>query len=128
VFDAFRGGLAQRLAWLVVEDPDGGPANPAMILKEIADTLHARRVAAAAPGSEIARQDTESLIHLVAAVAFGDAMYGTQLRRSAGIDDSSEGARQFRAWLAALIREHGRAADGTAHPPEGRPGAAIDRP
>src|SRR5271169_2287592 len=24
VFDAFRGGLAQRLAWLAVEDPEGG--------------------------------------------------------------------------------------------------------
>src|SRR4029077_805945 len=40
VFDAFRGGLAQRLAWLLVEDPDGGPANTALILREIADTLH----------------------------------------------------------------------------------------
>src|SRR5271170_2707883 len=43
VFDAFRGGLAQRLAWLAVEDPEGGRANTAMILHEIADTLHARR-------------------------------------------------------------------------------------
>jgi AcrR family transcriptional regulator len=107
VFHAFRGGLAQRLAWLVVEDPDGGPANPAMILKEIADTLHARRVAAAPPGSNIARDDTEWLVHLVAIAAFGEAMYGTQLRRSAGIDRGEESARQFRAWFAGLIREHG---------------------
>src|SRR5271163_2436129 len=55
VFDAFRGGLAQRLAWLAVEDPEGGRANTAMILRQIADTLHARRVATAAPDSEIAR-------------------------------------------------------------------------
>src|SRR5437016_12760729 len=58
VFDAFHGGLAQRLAWLAVEDPDGGPANNALLLREIVDTLHARR-AAAPPGSEIARSDTE---------------------------------------------------------------------
>src|SRR6266849_6114609 len=76
VFDAFRGGLAQRLAWLLVENPDGGPANNA-------------------------------LIHLVATSAFGEAMYGSQLRRSAGIAGDEESARQFRAWFAALIREHG---------------------
>jgi AcrR family transcriptional regulator len=108
VFDAFHGGLAQRLAWLLVEDPDGGQANNPMILREIADTLHARRVAAAPPGSEIGRSDIEALVHLVAIAAFGEAMYGTQLRRSAGIDTSEEGARQFRAWFAALIGEHGR--------------------
>ena len=112
VFDAFRGGLAQRLAWLLVEDPDGGQANTAqantaMILRELADTLHARRVAAAAPGVAIARDDTESLIHLVAIAAFDDAMYGAQLRRSAGIEGGEESARQFRAWFAALIRGHG---------------------
>jgi AcrR family transcriptional regulator len=108
VFDAFRGGLAQRLAWLAAEDPDGGPANNAMILREIADTLHARRVAAAAPGATIARDDTEWLIHLVATSAFGEAMYGAQLRRSAGIEGGEESARQFRTWFAALIRGHGR--------------------
>ena len=106
VFDAFRGGLAQRLAWLAVEDPAGGQANTAMILREIADTLHTRR-AAAAPGSEVARSDTDALVHLVAIAAFGEAMYGTQLRRSAGIDESDAAARQFRTWFAALIGEHG---------------------
>lgn len=107
VFDAFRGGLAQRLAWLLVEDPDGGGANNSMILREIADTLHARRIAAAPPGSEVDRSDTNSLVHLVAIAAFGEAMYGAQLRRSAGIDESEQGARQFRAWFAALIGERG---------------------
>ena len=107
VFDAFRGGLAQRLAWLAVEYPDGGPASNALLLLEIVDTLHARRAAAAAPGSEIARSDTEWLIHLVATSAFGEAMYGPQLRRSAGIEGDEDSARQFRTWFAALIREHG---------------------
>ena len=106
VFDAFRGGLAQRLAWLLVEDPDGGPADNPLILREIADTLHPRR-AAAAPAGEITRSDTEWLIHLVAIAAFGEAMYGAQLRRSAGIEGSEESARQFRTWFAALIQEHG---------------------
>ena len=107
VFDAFRDGLAQRLAWLATEDPDGGTDNNAMILREIADTLHTRRVAAARPGTSVAREDTERLIHLVATAAFGEAMYGAQLRRSAGITGGEDSAREFRAWFAALIREHG---------------------
>ena len=81
-------------------------ANNALLLREIADTLHTRR-AAAAPGGEIARSDTEWLIHLVAIAVFDEAMYGAQLRRSAGIEGSEESARQFRTWFAALISEHG---------------------
>jgi TetR/AcrR family transcriptional regulator, repressor for neighboring sulfatase len=106
VFDAYRGGLAQRLAWLAVEDPEGDQSNAAMILREITDTLHARRVAGAPSGSEIARSDTDALVHLVAIAAFGEAMYGAQLRRSAGIDGEDEASRQFRTWFAALIGEH----------------------
>jgi TetR/AcrR family transcriptional regulator, repressor for neighboring sulfatase len=114
VFDAFRGGLAHRVAWLAVEDPEGADASTAMILRDIADVLHARRIAAAAPrgGNAIAREDTEWLIHLVAAAALGDAIYGAQLRRSAGIaDDQEDGARRFRAWFAALLRAHGKRTD-----------------
>lgn len=122
VFEAFRGGLAQRLAWLAMEHRDAprgkppgpgpqagvdGDAETASILRQIADVLHARRLAAAPPGQAPLREDTVWLIHLVAAVAFGDAIYGGQLRRSAGIADEEEGARRFRQWLAALLRDHG---------------------
>ena len=109
VFDAFAGGLAQRLAWLAVADPEGGEDEPAAIPQAIAETLHARRCAAAPPGREVTREDTQWLIHLVAVVAFGEAMYGTHLRRSAGLDTGPAGRRRFRAWFAALIGEHGRA-------------------
>jgi AcrR family transcriptional regulator len=105
VFDAFRGGLAQRLAWLAAEDPEGGEAGNAMIVRDIVDVLHARR-SAAAPDGAIPRSDTEALIHLVAVAAFGEAMYGEELRRSAGSDEGEETGRRVRAWLAALIREH----------------------
>lgn len=106
VFDAFRGGLAQRLAWLMVEDPKGGPSDNPLLLREIVDTLHTRR-AAAAPGVTVERSDTEWLIHLVAIAAFGEAMYGAQLRKSAGIDGGEESVRQFRTWFATLIHERG---------------------
>ncbi|HTT81466.1 MAG TPA: helix-turn-helix domain-containing protein [Stellaceae bacterium] len=124
VFETFRGGLAQRLAWLAIEHrdrPGGKPSAPgrtppatadaeaetASILRQIADVLHARRVAAALPGQAPPREDTVWLIHLVASVAFGDAIYGAELRRSAGVADEEDGARRFRHWLAALLRDYG---------------------
>jgi hypothetical protein len=67
--------------------------------------LHRRRVAAAPPGREVTREDTQWLMHLVAVAAFGEAMHGVRLRRGLGRD---EGESRFRAWFASLIREHGQ--------------------
>jgi AcrR family transcriptional regulator len=106
VFDAFRDGLAQRLAWLATIDPTGEPAEAATVMRDIADSLHARRVATAPPGVAPERADTEALVHLIAAAAFGDAIFGPRLRRSAGLPLTSETEHRFLAWLAALIREH----------------------
>jgi AcrR family transcriptional regulator len=106
VFDAFHDGLAQRLAWLATVDPGGGAEGTQMILRDIADKLHVRRIAAAPPGAIIPRDDTDSLIHLVATAAFGDALFGAQLHRSAGVPTTSETDRCFRLWLAGLIRAH----------------------
>src|SRR2546423_4004730 len=105
VFDAYRDGLAQRLAWLATIDPTGEAVGPA-IMRDIADTLHARRVAAAPPGAVPDRADTESLVHLIAVAAFGDALVGARLWRSAGLPPTRDTEQRFRAWLAALIREH----------------------
>jgi AcrR family transcriptional regulator len=104
VFDAFRGGLAQRIAWLVTVDPGGGHDTSTMVQRELADHLHARRLAAAPPGTAIPRVETEYLIHLIAIAAFGDAIFGPQLRRSAGTVADADFDRQFRAWLAGVIR------------------------
>ena len=104
VFDTFRDGLAQRLAWLATVDPDGGTEGTQLIIRDIADRLHDRRIAAAPTGTAIARADTDALIHLVATSAFGDALYGAQLHRSAGLPATSETDRSFRQWLAALLR------------------------
>ena len=112
VFDAFRDGLAQRLAWLATVDPGGGAEGTQMILRDIADRLHPRRIAAAPPGAVIPRDDTDALIHLVAAAAFGDALFGAQLHRSAGLPATSETDRGFRRWLAALIRAHSTQKEG----------------
>lgn len=106
VFDAYRDGLAQRLAWLATVDRERHEAGNAMVMRDIADSLHARRLAAAAPGATIDRADTESVIHLIAAAAFGDAIFGAQLRRSAGLEQGYETEQRFRSWLSSLIREH----------------------
>jgi AcrR family transcriptional regulator len=106
VFDAHRNGLAQRLAWLATLDPTGAAAGPATIMRDLADQLHARRVAAAPPGAAPERADTEALVHLIAIAAFGDAIIGPRLRRSAGLRVTRQTERRFRAWLASLIREH----------------------
>lgn len=106
VFDAFRDGLAQRLAWLATIDPEGEPAAAAMVVRDIADSLHARRIAAAPPGMAPDRADTEMMVHLIAVAAFGDAIVGPRLRRSAGLPSARETEHRFRTWLAALIREH----------------------
>ena len=104
VFDTFRDGLAQRLAWLATVDPGGGTEENQLIMRDIADRLHARRLATAPPGIAIARADSDALVHLVATAAFGDALYGAQLHRSAGLPATSETDRSFRQWLAALLR------------------------
>ena len=105
VFDAFRDGLAQRLAWLATVDP-GGTQGTELSLRDIADTLHARRIATAPPGAAISRDDTDARIHLVATAAFGDALFGAQLHRSAGLPATSETDRAFRHWFAALLAAH----------------------
>jgi AcrR family transcriptional regulator len=104
VFDTFRDGLAQRLVWLATVDPGGGTEENQLIMRDIADRLHARRLATAPPGVAIARADTDALVHLVATAAFGDAVYGAHLHRSAGLPATSATDRGFRQWLAALIR------------------------
>jgi AcrR family transcriptional regulator len=106
VFDAFRDGLAQRLTWLATVDPVGGTEGTQLIMRDIADRLHARRLATAPQGTAIPREDTEAMIHLVATAAFGNALYGAQLQRSAGLPATSKTDRSFRLWLAALIRAH----------------------
>ena len=106
VFNAYRDGLAQRLAWLATIDPTGEMIGPATIMRDVADSLHARRVAAATPGTAPDRADTEMLVHLIAVAAFGDAIVGKRLWRSAGLPATGGPDRRFRAWLAGLIREH----------------------
>jgi AcrR family transcriptional regulator len=110
VFAAFRDGLGSRLAWLATVAVDRDEGEVPTIQREIADILHTRRVAAAPPGTKVAPEDSQFLVYLIAIAALGDAIYGVEFRRSAGLVEGPETDRRFRAWLAALIRA--RAAPG----------------
>lgn len=107
VFDAYRDGLAQRLAWLATIDPAGEHVGPSTILRDIAESLHRRRVAAAPAGAAPDRTDTEMLVHLIAVAAFGEAIVGRRLWKSATLPATEETDRRFRVWLAGVLRAPG---------------------
>src|SRR5580704_3921703 len=90
VFEAFRGGLAQRLAWLATVDPEGDQSASTLIQREIADHIYAHRTATAPPGTIVRREDVDSLVHLIATAALGDALYGARLWRSAGVAEGED--------------------------------------
>jgi AcrR family transcriptional regulator len=107
VFDAFRSGLGRRLAWLATVAADREAGEVPTIQREIADQLHARRVAASPPGAKVVPEDSQFLVYLIAIAALGDAIYGVEFRRSAGLAEGPATDRRFRAWLAALLRGGG---------------------
>jgi TetR/AcrR family transcriptional regulator, repressor for neighboring sulfatase len=107
VFNAFRGGLAQRLAWLAIAGTDEDHEQQHdMVTLEIVRTIQAQRVASAPPGKVIDEQDTKSIVYRVTAAAFGDAIFGAQLRRRAGLDADAAASAAFQRWLAQLLQCH----------------------
>jgi TetR/AcrR family transcriptional regulator, repressor for neighboring sulfatase len=106
VFNAFRGGLAQRLAWLAITGTEEGPEQHDMVTLDIVRTIQEQRVKAAPPGKVIDEQDTKSIVYLVTAAAFGDAIFGAQLRRRAGLDADAAANAAFQRWLAQLLQSH----------------------
>jgi AcrR family transcriptional regulator len=106
VFNAFRGGLAQRLAWLAVSGVEQDHDQHDAVTMEIIRTVHQRRQAAAVPGVTIDEEDTKWLVYLVSATAFGDAIFGAQLRRRAGLSEDAATGTNFQLWLAQLLGRH----------------------
>jgi AcrR family transcriptional regulator len=121
VFNAFR-GLAQRLAWLAVAGTGEDHARQDMVTLEIVRTVHEMRMAAAPPGVAIDEDDTKSIVYLVTATAFGDAIFGAQLRKRAGLPEGAAASSAFQLWFAELLRRH---LDEIARP---APPSAADEP
>ena len=102
VFAAFRGGLAQRIGWLIQADAYANRKTDSPIFSQLAEALHAARVADAGPGKTVERADSVNIARLVALTAFGDAFLTPMFpAQGAGAHDGS-----FEAWLSSLLREH----------------------
>jgi hypothetical protein len=77
-----------------------------MVTLEIVRTVHEMRMAKAAPGTVVDEEDTKSIVYLVTAAAFGDAIFGAQLRKRAGLPDDAGASSAFQLWFADLLRRH----------------------
>jgi TetR/AcrR family transcriptional regulator, repressor for neighboring sulfatase len=106
VFNAFRGGLAQRLAWLAITGTDESREEHDRVTLEIVRLVHGMRVANAPPGVVINEEDTKSIVYLVTATAFGDAIFGAQLRKRAGLPEDAAASKAFQRWFAELLSLH----------------------
>ena len=97
-FAAYRGGVAQRILWLL-QSPSPPPVDNS-IFDEIVRSLHDVRLRFAAPGVKIDIADSRAIVHLTAIAAFGDAIIGPRLRH--GTKEKS-GSRQFEKWFSDLL-------------------------
>ena len=93
-FAAYRGGLAQRIVWLLQSgalspEAQAGPG----LVDEMVERLHALRCAHAPPGHAPDLADSQAVVHLITVAAFGDALIGARLRRAA--DDAGEVRRRW---------------------------------
>ncbi|HCP45305.1 MAG TPA: hypothetical protein DIU15_04655 [Deltaproteobacteria bacterium] len=99
-------GHARLLAWLVLTG-EGEPLGTEHTLQAIAQAVHANRVAAAAgTQSPPTFEDTVFVVLLAGLTVFGDALLGTELRRSAGLGDDASAGERFHSWLAQLLAAH----------------------
>jgi len=124
-------GAARLLAWLVLAGDaprDRARLGGAPLVREIAETVHARRrVLRAQAGQRAPRfEDTLFAILLVSFALLGDALLGDATRRSSGLDDPAAG-RRFRAWLSKLLVAHVGEADARADTGKRRPAPGVRR-
>ena len=108
IFNTLRHGLAQRLAWLVLtsEGAEAGPSQEGTALQQIIRTVHEHRCRDFPPGTKVDPRDTALTVYLVAVAAFGDAIFGPQLRRGAHLPAEGSGTAGFESWFAKLIGNH----------------------
>jgi AcrR family transcriptional regulator len=99
-FATYRGGLAQRLIWLLQsQEPMPGNAN---MFEEVVKALHAVRVRIAQPGHQPDIEDTRAMVHLTTIAAFGDALIGPRLRQASGPKEQVQRER-FEKWFIGLL-------------------------
>jgi AcrR family transcriptional regulator len=106
-FAAYRGGLAQRVIWVLQSggfsaDQQAGPR----LVDELAGRLHALRCRLAKPGEAPDPADSRAVVHLITVAGLGDALVGGRLRHAGDAAAEARQAAQFEDWLAALIHRH----------------------
>jgi AcrR family transcriptional regulator len=110
-FAAYRGGVAQRILWLL-QSPSPPPMDSMAIFNEIVRALHEVRLRVAGPGAKVDIADTRAIVHLTALAAFGDAIIGPRLRLSSGAKEKT-GSQQFEKWFSDLLDLYMRVNAGT---------------
>jgi AcrR family transcriptional regulator len=108
LFAAYRGGLAQRMVWLM----QGGAAamGPAGLptLDEMVFALQALRERMAGPDVRIDIADTRAIVHLTTIAAFGDAILGKRLRRAPSEEDEIAERTKFETWFGEMLNVYMR--------------------
>jgi len=102
-FAAYRGGLAQRMVWLMQSEAPPPPGS-LTIFEGIVAALHEVRESFARPGHPPDIADTRAVVHLTTIAALGDALMGARLRQTSGAEERAQGAA-FEKWFGALITQ-----------------------
>jgi AcrR family transcriptional regulator len=104
VYDTFgRSGQARLMAWMALSgqlEAGAGAGQPVHLARRIAEVLHERRQQWGA-GADF--EHSLFIVMLAAIVAFGDALTGETLRRSAGLEGDPDAALRFRDWITRVI-------------------------
>ena len=101
-FAAYRGGLAQRMVWLMQSHaPMGAAGLP--VFDELVEALHAMRLRIAGPDPGFDIADTRAIVQLTTIAAFGDAILGPRLRRAAGPAEETAMREYFENWFSGLL-------------------------
>ncbi len=95
-------GHARLLAWLALEGRT--QEDPAYILRELAQLMHARRLAET--GRDAPQEDTLFVIVLASLALLGEGILGTATWNSAGLAEDPRAPDRFHAWLVDLLGAH----------------------
>ena len=103
LFAAYRGGLAQRMVWLMQSGAAAmGPAG-LPTLDEMVFALQALREKMAGPDVRIDIADTRAIVHLTTIAAFGDAILGKRLRQAPNAEEEAARRDWFEDWFSEML-------------------------
>jgi len=102
MFAAYRGGLAQRLAWLL-QQPQSASGIGTVNIREALKAFVSRTPNLKQPDRSANSQQMFMLMQLAILVAFADALIGPRLRGSLSEPMEADARKEFEHWFAAVI-------------------------